>query len=195
MGPTIIARNYAETLLLLAQRQGGDAAVDEYATAIDEVAALLRDEPRIREFLETPRIDVESKQRAIRGAFSGRVPDQLLRFLLVVVEKRRQRLIPQIADEYRDLVDALRGRTRAEITLSVAPTPEQERELASTLERRLGQTVVPTFRVDPALLGGIIVRVGDQILDGSVRRRLSIMRRRLMEVHLPESAAANPTLG
>jgi F-type H+-transporting ATPase subunit delta len=195
MGPTIIARNYAETLLTVAQRHGGDAAVDEYARAIDDVAELLRRDARVRQFLQTPRIDLEDKKRAIRSAFAGRVPEHLLRFLLVVVEKRRQGLIPMIADEYRDLVDALRGRTRAEITLATQPSPELQRELVATLERRLGRDVLPTFRVDPAIVGGTILRVGDQILDGSVRRRLAALRRRLVEARLPETPVVNSTLG
>ena len=195
MGPTIIARNYAETLLALARRHGGEAAVDEYAVAIDQVGELLRAEPRVRQFLQTPRVDAEAKKRAVRSAFAGRIPEHLLRFLLVVVEKRRQGLLPQIADEYHALVDELRGRIRADITLANQPTPELQRELVTTLERKLGKTVVPTFRVDTSLVGGVVVRVGDQILDGSVRRRLAALRRRLLEVRLPEAPVVNSTLG
>lgn len=195
MGPTIIARNYAETLLAVARRHGGEDAVDAYARAIDDVGELLRREPRVRQFLETPRIDAEAKKRAVRSAFAGRVPEHLLRFLLVVVEKRRQGLLPQIADEYHALVDQLRGRVRADVTLAQQPTPELQRELVGTLERKLGKTVVPTFRVDPGLVGGIVVRVGDKILDGSVRSRLAALRRRLVEVRLPESTAVYSTLG
>jgi F-type H+-transporting ATPase subunit delta len=195
MGPAIIARNYAETLLALARRQGGEAAVDSYAIAIGDVGELLRREPRVRQFLQTPRVDTEAKKRAVRAAFAGRVPEHLLRFLLVVVEKRRQGLLPQIADEYHALVDQLRGRVRADITLAAQPTPALQSELVATLERKLGKTVVPTFRVDPGLVGGVVVRVGDKILDGSVRRRLAALRRRLLEVRLPETPVVNSTLG
>src|SRR5690606_7980409 len=150
----------------LARRHGGDEAVDGYARGIDDVARLLRGEPRVREFLGTPRVDVEAKKAAVRGAFAGRVPDHFLRFLLAVVEHRRQALLPAIADEYNALVDEIRGRVRAEITVARPPSPETERELVAALERKLGKTVVATFRVDPDLVGGVVVRVGDQILDG-----------------------------
>ena len=195
MGPTIIARNYAETLLALARRHGGAQAVDAYAVALDDVADLLRREPRIRLFLETPRVGPEEKKRVVRQAFTGRVPEHFLRFLLVLVDKRRQSLLGRIADEYRALVDVLENRVRAEITVASAPAPDFQREIVGALELKLGRTVVPTFRVNPSLLGGVMVRVGDQILDGSVRRRLGTLRRRLLEARLHEAPVVNSTLG
>jgi hypothetical protein len=100
MGQTIVARNYAETLLALANRHGGAATVDEYGVAINEVADLLDREPLIREFLETPRVSVEQKKKALQASFRGRVPDLFLRFLLIVVEKRRGGVLREIAEQY-----------------------------------------------------------------------------------------------
>ncbi len=189
MGPTIIARNYAETLLTLADRHGGDSTVDRFGEAIEGVADLLRREPRIREFLATPRVGAAAKQEALRTALQGRVPELFLRFVLVVVEKRRQGLFTHIADEYRALVDERRGRMRARITLSHAPDEALRREIVGSLERRFGKTMVADFEVDPALIGGVVIRVGDQILDGSFRRRVSTLRRRLSEARIPQPVA------
>jgi F-type H+-transporting ATPase subunit delta len=188
MASTIIARNYAETLLTLAQRNGGDAAVDQFGVAIEEVAELLRREPLVRDFLETPRVDLEKKKAALEASFRGRVPDLFLRFLVVVVEKRRQALLQEIAAQYHVLVDEARGRLRAEITLAAPADEALEREIVGSLERRFGKQVVPTFEVDPSLIGGIVVRVGDEILDGSLGRRVAGLRRRLLETRLPASA-------
>ena len=194
MGPTIIARNYAETLLELALRNGGEATVDGFSAALEGVAELLRTEPRTLRFLQTPAVDLETKKRAVRQAFSGRVPEHFLRFLLILVAKRRQSLLPQIANEYSLLVDRRRDRVRAEITVAREPAAEMRAEIVETLQRKLGKTVVPTFRVDPDLIAGVLVRVGDQIIDGSVRRRLGTLRRRLLEAPLPETPAVNSTL-
>ena len=180
MGPLIIARNYAETALELARRTGGEAEVDSYGLALEEVAALLRDEPRIRQFLETPRVTTEERKRAIRASFQGRVPEPLLRFLLVVVEKRRQALLEEIAAEYAVLVDERRGRVRAHVTVARAADPALQKEIVASLEKRLGKTVVPTFHTDPALVGGVLIRVGDQLYDGSIRRRIAGLKRRMM---------------
>lgn len=189
MASTIIGRNYAETLFELASRHGGDATVDEFARAIEEVATLLDEEPLVREFLETPRVDVEAKQRAIQASFGGRVPDLFLRFLLVVVAKRRQGALREIARQYHALVDAARGRARAEVTVAREPDEALQEEIVAALERRLGQEVVAEFRVDPALLGGIVIRVGGEILDGSLRRRAAGLRRQMLRAKLPPAAA------
>jgi F-type H+-transporting ATPase subunit delta len=180
MGPTIIARNYAETLIALAQRDGGDTAVDTYGVALDDVAELLRQEPRIREFLGSPRVSTDDRKRAIRGTFEGRVPESFLRFLLVVVDKRRQTLLPEIAIEYRALVDQLRGRVRAHITLARDADAGLRDEIVAALEKRIGRTVIPTFSSDPALLGGVLIRVGDLLYDGSMRRRIAGLKRKMM---------------
>jgi F-type H+-transporting ATPase subunit delta len=189
VGPTIIARNYAETLLALAERHGGQATAEAYARAMDEVAELMRREPRVREFLETPRIGSEEKQRVLRDAFSGRVPEHFLRFLLVVVQKRRQALLPAIAEEFHALLDEVQGRVRAEVTVATEPAPDVQREIVASLERKLGRTVVASFRVDAAILGGVVVRLGDRVIDGSLRRRVSDLRRQLMRARLPGTVA------
>jgi len=190
MGPSIIARNYAETLLTLGERHGGDATVDAFGASLRQVVSMLEGEPRLREFLETPRIDAEGKKRALRAALGGRAPDLFLRFLLVVVEKRRQGLLPEIADEYEALVDVLRGRVRAEITLPGEADEAMRQEVVGTLETRLGKKVVPTFRTDPSILGGVVIRVGERTLDGSLRRQITGLRRRLLQTRLPAVAAS-----
>ena len=190
MGPTIIARNYAATLLSLGERHGGERMADEFGTAIAEVAELLEREPLVREFLETPRVDLEDKKRALEASFGGRVPDLFLRFLLVVVEKRRQALLREIATEYRELLDEARGRARAEIVVAREPDEALRSEIVASLEKRLGHSVVPMFRVDPSLIGGIIIRVGGEILDGSLRRRTAGLRRRMLERALPAAAGS-----
>lgn len=190
MGPTIIARNYAETLLELARRHGGDATIDEYATALEDVTRIMREDRRVTGFLSSPRIDAATRKRVLRQAFEGRVPELFERFLLVVVEKRRQMLLPVIADEYRALVDEARGRVRAHVTIAREPGDALRGEIIESLERRAGKSVVATFRVDPSIVGGVVIRVGDQILDGSVRQRITSLRRRLMTSRVPRAAAA-----
>ena len=184
MRAELIARNYAETLLALADRHGGAPVAESYGAALDELADLLEREPRLREFLETPRVSAEQRKAALRAALAGRVPDLFLRFVLLVVDKRRQALLGSIAEAYRALMDERAGRVRVQVQISHAPDAPLREEIRRSLESRLGKQVIPTFTVDPELLGGLVVRMGDETLDGSVRSRAAGLRRRLLEARL-----------
>ena len=184
MRAEIIARNYAETLLSLAERQG-PGALEEFGRALDGLAELLRSDPRARQFLETPRVTPDQKKAALTAALAGRAPEMFVRFVMVVADKRRQALLPEIAAAYRELVDERMGRVRVQVTISHAPDAALQAEIGNGLADRLGKTVIPTFTVDPELLGGMVVRVGDEIFDGSLRTRSAQLRRRLLSVDLP----------
>jgi F-type H+-transporting ATPase subunit delta len=185
----LISRNYAETLLALAERNGGDAAVQQFGVAMEDVAGLLNQDPRVRQFMETPRVTLDQRKTALTAALRGRVPELVLRFILVVVEKRRGALLGEIGQQYQTLVDQRMGRVRVAVTLSHAPDAALEEEIRRGLEARMGTVVSPTFSVDPELLGGMVARVGDDVLDGSVRTRASRLRRAMMAADLPPLAA------
>lgn len=180
-----IARSYAGTLFELAGRHEG---LDAYGEAIETVATLLEENPRFRLFLETPRIEAAQKKEVLRKAFDGELPEHVVRFLLVTVDKRRQRLLRQIAREFHLLVDEHMDRTHVDVTVARSPDDETLDRIVERFSGLLGKTAVPHVRVDPEILGGVIVRTGDTIYDGSLRRRLGRVRRRLLETDLPDPA-------
>jgi F-type H+-transporting ATPase subunit delta len=182
-----VARNYAETLFELAERH---QATEEYGAAVDMVAELLDQDPRFRLFLETPRIDDADKKRVVRDAFGGRLPKNVVNFVLVTIDKRRQRLLREIALQYNVLLDAHMGREHVEVTVARSLDDDTKKMIAERLSRVLGKEVIPHVRVKPEVLGGLIVRTGDTIYDGSVRRRLEGMRRRLLEAEIPAAGGA-----
>ena len=178
MRETTIADNYAETLLELAQRaedpQGWGAMFGDIAHAIQR-------DPTLRRFLESPRVDESTKTEVLTKAFQDRLPRLLVRFIVMVVHNRRQMLIGQISDAYNRRLDQLEGRIHADVTVA-RPIDEAARQrIADQLTRSIGkgQRVVPVVRVHPAILGGLIVRIGDTVADGSIRTRLARLRRRL----------------
>ena len=177
MRPVTVARSYADALLELALL---DDDTERYAGAIHELAGWMRREPRFARFLETPRIRVSEKKAALREALKGSVPERFLRFLYVVLDKGRQRLIPQVASEFTDLVDERLGRVHAEITLAAPADDDLKKRLQAAIERRDGRAVLPRYVVDPEILGGLILRIGDRVLDASLRRRLWGLRKMLL---------------
>ena len=180
MRDSTIAKNYAETLLELARRakdlEGWGRMIMEVADALDADASL-------RLFLDTPRVSADAKNEILARAFQDRMPRHFVRFLQTLVSNRRQALIPEIADEYRALLDEAEGRVHAYVTVARESSEADKQLIAKELSRVLGKTVIPHLTVNPEILGGLVVRVGDEIMDGSVRRRLSSLRNQL--VHGP----------
>lgn len=184
MEATTVARNYGDVLFELAEKHG---AHEEYAAALDELVSLLEQEARLRTFLETPKLSSEEKKDVLRSVLSERVPRPFLVFLMIVIDKRRQRLLPLIAEEYRRLVDRKFNRLDVEVVLASEPDERLEEEIRSGLSEKLGRTIVPRFRIQPEIIGGAIVKYGDNVIDGSLRRQLLALRRRMTLAVLPDT--------
>jgi F-type H+-transporting ATPase subunit delta len=173
MRDSTIARNYAETLISLADKAGDR---EGWGKTVQDIANAIRSDIKLRRFLESPRISEAEKSAVLAKAFSDKVPALFLRFLQILVTKRRQMLIPEIAIEYNDILDQSESRVHANVTVAQAPMDGDEKSIADQLSRVLGKRVIPHFSVNPAILGGIIVKVGDTVMDGSLRRRLHRLR-------------------
>jgi F-type H+-transporting ATPase subunit delta len=177
-----VARSYAAALFELGEKHG---AHDEFAVGLNTLTSLLDTDPIIRTFLETPKLDVASKQRVLRSALEGQVSQLFMNFILVVLRKRRQRLLREIAYEYGALLDEKVNRVHAQVTLAHEPDDMTEERITRELSRILGKSVVPHVNVNPDILGGIIVRYGDRVMDSSLRRQLIALRHKLVDVALP----------
>ena len=175
--PTI-AKNYAEALLELAQRAGSD--LRGWGEMIQTVAEAMESDRRLHVFLESPRVSAQRKNQVIEKAYGEQLPRHFVRFIQALVRNRRQMLIPAIAQSYHDLVDQVEGRVHAAVTVAREPDENDRALITSQLSRALGKDVVPHFLVNPGLLGGLVVRVGDTVLDGSIRRRLATLRSRML---------------
>ncbi len=181
MRDVTVSKNYAETLFELGRKQG---AIEAYGEALDTLARLLDEDPKLRLFLETPRVDDGERKAVVKKAFGGKLPPLVLNFVLVTIDKRRQRLLREISRQYNELVDAHLGREHVEVTLARAADQATEKMIATNLSALLGKEAIPHFRIKPEIIGGLVVRTSDTIYDGSVRRRLDGMRRNLMRARV-----------
>ena len=176
MRPATIARNYAEALFALAEKSG---QTELYADLLDGVAAAIEVEPTVHAVLMSPRVTKPAKSRLLAAALPD-APKEFVLFLQAVVKRGRQGLFRHVATEFMTLLDIRMNRVRAGITLAHEPDEAMRRSIAEGLRQALKKDVIPAYRVDPEILGGVVVRVGDRVFDGSVRRRVTKLRRQLL---------------
>lgn len=184
MEQQIVARSYATALFELGGKTGEHEA---FTRAFASVNTLIDSDRRIRDFLRSPKIPVAEKKRVLAEAFGDRLPRLFLNFLLVVLDQRRQRLLRGISAEYDRLLDEHLGRLNVSVTLAREPDPAALAEITARLSKTLAKSVITHVRVDPEILGGIIVRYGDHVMDGSLRRRLLHLRGHMLAAPLSET--------
>lgn len=177
MRDTTIARSYAETYLALATKAGN---LRGWGEMLSDVARAMETDATLRLFLESPRVSAQTKMDVLGTAFQDRLPRLTVKFLQALVKNRRQMLIPEIARAYLDLVDAAEGRMHARVTVAMEQSEAETDAIAKHLSRMFAKQVVPHITVDPAIMGGVIVHVGDTVLDGSVRKRLATLKRKML---------------
>jgi F-type H+-transporting ATPase subunit delta len=172
-----VARRYAAALFALAQR-------DEIADAIDKdlllIERFLADVPYLRAVLVEPIVSEERKLKVVADAFGDRVTEASLSFLRLLIRKRREQLVGECIREYRALSLEHANMVDAEARSAVPLTPAQTGALQQNLEKMTGKTVRLTAVTDAATIGGVVVRIGDTIIDGSVQGRLQRLQQHLM---------------
>jgi F-type H+-transporting ATPase subunit delta len=183
-----VARNYADALYALAEREN---AQEEWLNILGEIGSFYRENRSFRAFLHTPRVATEDKKRVLRSVLGDRYPEPFVRFLQVVIDKRRQGLIPLMEEAYREILNERTGRVHASVTLPFEADEAFRGELEKALSGILEGDVAADFRTDEEIIGGLVVRVKDRILDGSVRRRLQLMRRALLDDDAARAAASD----
>jgi F-type H+-transporting ATPase subunit delta len=166
-----IARNYAEALF---------AASDGYGALLDAVAGAIGADERIATALESPRVSKAAKSGILARALKGEAPAEFVRFLQAVVRRGRQGLLAEMAQAYQGLLDEKLDRVHAGVTLAEQADARTQQQVVERLAQALGREVRAYFRSDPRILGGVVVRVGDRIYDGSVRRRLTALQRKML---------------
>jgi F-type H+-transporting ATPase subunit delta len=174
-----VAQVYAEALLNVADKQGQTAAV------LEELDVLVRQvfpaEPHLKEFLSSGAIGREIKGQVLRKVFEGRASTLFSDFLLVLNEHDRLDLLPAIAAAARQLYEQRTGHVRIQVR-SAVPLPDDQRDrLRQELRATFRKEPVLETRVDPGLLGGLVVQVGDWLYDASVSTQLDIIRNQLIE--------------
>jgi F-type H+-transporting ATPase subunit delta len=172
-----IARNYAEALFALGEQHDESAL---YVDLMDALVFAIETEPSIRVAIESPQVPRNTKVAVLERALDQYAPERFVRFLAAVVKRGRQYLLATIDQQFRELVDEKMGRVRAGVTLAREPDEALREAVRRKLSEVTGKEVIPQFRADPAILGGLILRMRDRIIDGSLRRRMLRLKRQLL---------------
>ncbi|HEY7598913.1 MAG TPA: F0F1 ATP synthase subunit delta [Candidatus Limnocylindrales bacterium] len=174
--PTTSARRYAEAAFEIAQRDG---TVEQWREQLDRVAEALA-EPRTVRALEDPAVAYEARAAAVGRALGDEVLPGLRNLVGLVMRRRRLEQLPRIAAEFRRLYNRRAGVVEATAVSAVPLSDADLDQLRQRLATSYGSNIELRSEVDPALIGGIALRVGDRLIDGSVRGRLERLRNTLI---------------
>lgn len=176
MSDLTIARRYAQALAETASAEGKVDAVDADVKAIRGLMSTSRD---LMLFLDSPIISREKKADVMEGVFKDKVEPVTLRFMGMMVSKRRERLIPEVMDAFHAHRNEMRGMVDAEARVAFPLSDADQEKLSASLDRLTGKSVRLATRVDADLIGGIVVQIGDTVYDGSVKNQLATLQERL----------------
>jgi len=155
-------------------------AAEPAAKQLHEFGAAYAQSAELRTFLASPAVSTEAKHAVIEKIVARLGASKIIRnFLFVIADHRRTQLIPEVIALFHEVIRQRQGVAEAVVSSAVEVSAAQKKEMAATLARLTGRKIEAKYTLDPALLGGAVVRIGDTIYDGSLRSQLNEMRARL----------------
>ena len=178
-----VSRRYAQALFMAAQKKDVIARVGEELAAVQRIDHAAGD--RLRLFLEAPQVPTEQKLAVVEAGLGPYTHRLVVEFFRLLLAKKRVFRLRDIVAEFERLVEAHQGIVRAKVTSAVPLADPEIKALVASLESGLSKKVKVDAHVDPAILGGLVVKVGDRIADRSVMTLLSQLRDQLLAASLP----------
>jgi F-type H+-transporting ATPase subunit delta len=166
---------YANAMADIALAQG---AAEPAGKQLQQFGAAYAESAELRTSLASPAVSIEAKHGVIEKLAARLGASKIIRnFLFVLTDHRRTHLIPEVIAAFHEVIRQRQGVAEAEVSSAVELSAAQKKEMAATLTRLTGKKIEAKYALDPALLGGAVVRIGDTIYDGSLRSRLNEMRK------------------
>ena len=172
-----LAVKYAQAIYELAADKGMLDAVEKELRLVESTIDSYSD---LATLMYHPRVLSQVKKETISKVFGQDVADFVLKFLLLLVDKRRETVLPEIIREYIKMANEARGIVEAEVITAMPLVETQQAALASKLSLVTGKKVVISTQIDKTIIGGIIVKIGDKLIDGSVVRQLETLKNALL---------------
>ena len=178
---SVIAEKYAVALLKVAQEQ---KTVDAIATEILAIQKAVEDEPELKATLEHPRVKAGEKLEALKRSLNKKLSATMENFLMLLIMKKRIKHFKAVADHYERLSYEMKGKAIARVLTAMPLNAAQKSSLTQKLSTMFGMTVEVKEEVKPGLIGGMMIYLGDQRMDGSVLGQLERMKQRLMKIEI-----------
>ena len=180
MKNTRVARRYAQALMMTTN---SPKAIDEIAGDLENIKKVLDESRELRRFISSPIIRQAKKLTILQELFRSRVRPITLSFLELLVEKQREASLLEVIEQFFALRDTQYGIVNVDVASAVEISPEQGKALSEKLEQYTKKKVLVRFALDKALKGGMVVKIGDTVLDASIKRQLEMMREQFVHGH------------
>lgn len=174
-----VAGRYAEALFEIASSQNQVDLIEQELRALE---AIFQENADLQQILYHPQITTADKKDLLSSIFTGKISVVTGNFLALLVDRRRETFFGDIVAEYVNLANAGRNIVTAQVVSAVELNDGERDKLDQTLTRLTGKKVQTSYTVDPSLIGGVVVRIGDKIIDGSIKTRLATLKERLKSI-------------
>lgn len=172
-----LIKRYAQALVDLAVDVN---QLDKVREDLEFICQIFKEQKEIGKFLQHPKVSSNKKKDFIYNTLSSRITDVSLSFLYLLLEKRRINLLSDFKDVFKELVDEEKNLVHAQVKSVVELTEEESKLLCAKLEKRLNKTVILDKKIEKKILGGVTVKIGDKLIDGSIYSALQKMRQSLL---------------
>ena len=176
-----VARRYAEAFFGIARETN---KIDEYQAELEKIVKTIEETDQLKQYLSHFLIPAKDKKETMQKIFGNQVSSMTLNFLLMVIDKRREQYLGAICSEYEAMADESRNIQKAELITAREVTDADVKTLAEKLSASTGKTVILKTTVDPSLLGGVKIRMGDRIIDGTVAKKLQMLKENLKQAKI-----------
>ncbi len=167
------AERYAKAILMLGEELN---KVDAIAKDFVLIENMIHQSQDLKLFLQSPIINVEKKKKTVKTLFGDKIDNVTLKFLLLLITKKRENIIPAIIFQFNKLLDVKRGIVSAEVTSVVPLNDEQTKRLIARLETITKKKIRIKFKTDNSIIGGFTIKISDNVWDGSIKHQFEILK-------------------
>jgi F-type H+-transporting ATPase subunit delta len=176
-----VARRYAEAFFSIAR---DNDKIDDYQLELEKVVTTIQEVDNLKEYMNHLLIPAAAKKDVVKQLFADQISPVTLNFIMMIIDKKRETYIEVIVDEFKDMADEFRNIAKVDLIAAKEVAEEDIKFLAEKLSASTGKTVQLNLTVDPALLGGVKLRMGDQIIDGTIAKKLEMLKEQLIQAKI-----------